>query len=90
MSASVSSKQTELNRQAAREEVLENMILWYMANAKDLKDLPTLREDKRLNGLVMRWLDPPIPLIENPLLVEEFIGGGDHWSLRLEPLDKNR
>lgn len=79
--------QGDRNHQAAIEEVLEKMALWYITNAPIAKDPPVIREDRlTYRGKVLRWIDPPIPLIENPLLVEEYIG--DYWTLRVEPLNK--
>jgi hypothetical protein len=80
-------RQTVLNRQAAIEEKLEEMALWYVSNAPIAKDPPVIVEDRKTyRGKVLRWLEPPIPNMTNPVLIEEFLG--DFWTLRLEPLTK--
>ncbi len=64
---------------------MESICLWYVANAPLMKDLPTVCVDKKsYRGKVLRWLEPPIPHLTNPVLVEEYIG--DIWTLRTEPM----
>ena len=63
------------------EEKIEEMVIWYIANSPDSE--PTLCEDRKTyRGKVLRWLEPPLPGLDNPVLIEEQLG--DSWTLRLE------
>lgn len=64
-------------------EMLTEMHLWYLANSGG-KDPDHLCEDDRgYKGKTLRWYEPMLPGLDNPVLIEEAIG--DHWSLRYEP-----
>lgn len=80
-------QQLERNKQAAIEEKLEELALWYVANAPVAKDPPVICvATKPYRNIRMWWLEPLIPLIENPVLIQEQLG--DSWTLRLEPISR--
>jgi hypothetical protein len=76
---------TERVRALQREEKRGDLLEWYLEN--NFYVMPDNQcEDKRANGVVLWWLEPPIPNVTNPLLVERYLG--DHWTLSIEPLPK--
>jgi len=69
-------------QQRVIEEKLEELALWYV-NATGGRIVPTICEDRKTyRGIVMRWLEPLVPLIDNPILIEEALG--DSWTLRFD------
>lgn len=71
------------DRAKAREIALGDMLDWYLQNSQGKLPEQLCEDKKAYKGKVLRWFEPPIPAITNPILVEEFIGDG--WSLRFEP-----
>lgn len=74
----------ERNRQTARETKRVELMTWYLENSNGIPPDNQCEDAKAYRGKVLWWLEPPIPNVTNPLLIEEFIGDG--WSLRVEPL----
>lgn len=71
-------------RHTAVEQVVSQMVNWYIRcnGGKGPNELVELRKDDQM----LRWLDPPLPNMDNPLLIE-FIDRG-FWALRTERLGK--
>ncbi len=62
----------------------ENMTKWYILNNKGVG--PTELVEMAKGDSMLRWCDPPLFGLENPLLVEEYFRG--FWTLKLVPLGK--
>lgn len=76
-------KLAEAKKKAVDNE-LEQLIRWYMA-VHPLNRLPTHieRNPKAYNGIVEYTLEPEIPNVTNPKLVERYLG--DQWTLAILP-----
>lgn len=75
-------KQTAKDRENAREIILSDMLAWYLQESPP-GVVPVLCVDKKgYSGMVLRWFEPIIPGIDNPVLVERF--EGDSWTLKLD------
>jgi hypothetical protein len=68
----------------AIEDKAEEMVLWYLANSGGKAPDHLCEDRKTYRGIVMRWLEPRLPGLDNPLLIEETLG--DLWTLRFERL----
>lgn len=75
----------ERNRARAREQKRAELMEWYLENNFQIPPDIQCEDKKAYRGKVLWWLEPPIPNITNPVLIEEFIGDG--WSLRVEALN---
>ena len=64
----------------------EEMAIWYLANSGGVPPENICEDKKAYGGVVLRWLEPPIPFIDNPMLVETYLG--DSWVLRFDRLVK--
>ncbi len=71
-------------RRRAVEFALEGMVNWYIRCNKGVG--PTEIVELRKGDAMLRWCDPPLHGVENPMLVE-FIDRG-FWALRTERLGK--
>lgn len=68
-------------RQQKREEIMD----WYLSNSGGIPPVNQCEDKKSYRGKVLWWLEPPIPGILNPCLIEEALG--DSWTLRIDPLN---
>ena len=67
------------------DEKLEELIVNWYAPASGGKFPDHVAEDRKsYRGKILRWLEPTLPGITNPVLIEETLG--DRWTLRLEPM----
>ena len=79
------SNRAKAAQQRVIEEKLEEMIEWY-ASVSGGK-VPDIHVDvQNHRGRVLRWLEPMIPGVDNPVLIEEALG--DSWTLRYERAEK--
>jgi len=75
------SNKAKAAQQKVIEEKLEEMIEWYAVESGG--KTPDLHVDeKTYRGKILRWLEPALPGVDNPVLIEECIG--DSWTLRFE------
>ncbi len=74
--------QMEKRRQAV-ELVLEKCLLWYAANSggKVPEEIRELNYDD--GARMLRYLEPALPGLENPVVVEEYTRGR-FWTVRIE------
>lgn len=78
---------TAQDRENARNDVLEHMLLWYLQESLP-GVVPELAVDKKaFNGEILYWYEPIIPGVTNPVLVEIY-KGGENWSLEMKPMQK--
>ncbi len=69
-------------QQRAVQMKIHEMTEWYASQAGG-KFPDHLAEDKKTyRGKILRWLEPQIPGVDNPILIEESLG--DSWTLRFE------
>lgn len=71
-------------QQRVIEEKLEEMVLWYAANSGGKMPEHIAEDKKSYRGMIRRWLEPLLPDMDNPCLIEEALG--DWWTLRFEPI----
>lgn len=76
----------EAAREKARLQVKGLMIAWYLDRMAGEPPHRQVEDRKPYGGKVLWWLEPLVPGIVNPVLVEEAIGDG--WALSVQPLDK--
>lgn len=85
MTQTVKPEHTVRTRAQAREQVRENMVRWYILTSGKLPECQCEKEMHGPNGKMLVWfLDPPIPGVDNPVVIEESLGGGENWSIRTE------
>lgn len=67
-------------RALQRAEVLE----WYLANNFQVPPVSQCEVKKPYKGMILWWLEPLIKRdgVQNPILIEEYLG--DNWTCRLE------
>lgn len=70
----------------AIEEKCEEMVLWYLGNSGGKAPESLAVDEKTYRGKTLRWLEPLLPGLQNPVLIEEQLG--DCWTLRFEPIDQ--
>lgn len=75
-------KRSDLNRAKVRQMERESLLDWYINVAGHLP-AQQCEETKAYNSTVLWWLDPPIPGVMNPVLVEETVG--DIWTIKRVP-----
>lgn len=69
------------NRSAQRMEMRQRILDWYLQESGGVA--PECQcEDAKPNGTVIWWLDPLIPGVDNPVMVERFIG--DAWVVEIQ------
>lgn len=71
-------------RTTAVELAVQNMVNWYISCNKGVG--PETMVEMKKGDAMLRWLDPPLMFLDNPLLVE-FIDRG-FWVLRVDKLGK--
>lgn len=71
-------------RRTAVEQVVAQMVNWYIRcnGGKGPKELVEMRKD----DCMLRWCDPPLPGLDNPVLIE-FIDRG-FWALKTDKLGR--
>lgn len=71
-------------QQNAVDQVLEDMLEWYASETQGKVPDHIAKDTVTKNGKkqVLRWLEPLVPGVDNPMLVEEQLG--DYWTIRLE------
>lgn len=65
------------------DEKMQELLLWYLGNARGGCPTHIAKDEKTYRGLVLRWFEPKLQGIENVILIEEALG--DSWTLRFEP-----
>jgi len=76
----------EKSRAKVREEKRAEMLDWYLSHSNGRMPECQVEDKKAYRGSVIWYLEPPIPGVRNPMIIEEYIG--DNWSLRVvERLD---
>lgn len=79
------SNRNERAQNRAIEQKLAEMLEWYVSIKPDGE--PDICKDaKAYKGKVLYWLEPILPGVENPVLIEEALG--DNWTLRMEPMEQ--
>lgn len=68
------------------EEKVEEMLIWYMENSGGKAPDQMCVDEKTYRGKILRWLEPVLPGVDNPVLIEEQLG--DNWTLRFERMEK--
>lgn len=74
------------NKAEARAQVREDVYKWYLAmTGGDPKQ--QCEDTKPHDNTTLWWLEPLVPDVENPLVIEQEKGDGQ-WTIRIEPLVK--
>lgn len=72
----------EQDREKQRDSLKAKIVLWYADNSGGKVPTQQCEDRKAYRGKVIWYLEPPVPCMKNPVMIEEFIG--DIWSLRVE------
>jgi len=64
------------------EEKLKEMLIYYASISGGKFPENICEDEKTYKGLVLRWMEPIIPGVDNVILIEECLG--DNWSLRFD------
>lgn len=70
------------NRARARELKRAEVLTWYLQMSGGILPVQQCEDRKSYKEKVLWWLEPKIPNVPNPIIIEEAIGDG--WSLRIE------
>lgn len=75
-------RRIEMIRTAERAQIME----WYLKASGGVLPLLQCEDKKAYRGIIAYWLEPAIPGVPNPCLIEEELGG--QWTIRVEVLQK--
>lgn len=80
------SNKNERAQKKSVELALSDMLEWYASNSGGKMPDHIAEDRKAYGGKVLRWLEPLLPNVDNPMLVEEALG--DSWTLSMEPIQR--
>jgi hypothetical protein len=77
-------KKVEETKEDQRNRTRAHVLMWYMQESGNIPPKHAVEDKKPYKDLVYWHLEPLIPNVVNPVVIEEDIGGG--WSIRISPM----